>query len=107
VEDAGFLSADDNWLLYATAAGHELLEHAVRSGRRFTTPLRYALAASQPLPAIVLTDTPEPVAAYVVDDRTAAEHAQQGAGEAGVPAWVWRTEHTRPPLPVPRFRPRE
>jgi len=102
VEDAAFLATDANWLPYNSRDGHQLLEDAVSAGRRFTTPLRYGMASSQPLPAIVLTDTPGPVAAYLASDRTEADRAQQAAEEAGVPAWVWRTEHTLPPLPPPR-----
>lgn len=101
VEDAAFLAADANWLPYDTSAGHQLLEEAVAAGRRFTTPLRFAMATSQPLPAIVLTDTAEPVAAYIATGHKAAERAQHAAEDAGVPAWVWRTEHRLPQLPPP------
>lgn len=100
VEDAAFLATDAHWLPYDSTAGHQLL--AAATGRRFTTPLRYGMTTSQPTPAIVLTDTPEPVAAYIANDRKEAERAQQAAEEAGVSAWVWRTGHTIPPLPPPR-----
>jgi hypothetical protein len=101
VEDAAFLSTDPNWLPYDTEAGHDLLEAAVAAQRRFTTPLRYGMAASQPLPVLVLTDTHEPVAAYIASSGPDAERAQQAAQDAGVPAWVWHSDHDLLPLPPP------
>jgi len=102
VEDAAFLTTDAHWLPYDSAAGHQLLDVAVAAGRRFTTPLRYGMVTSQPTPAIVLTDTPEPVAAYIAADGPSADRAQQAAEEAGVPAWVWNTDQALPPLPPTR-----
>lgn len=102
VEDAAFLATDERWLPYATTAGLELLGAAAVAGRRFTTPLRYAMATTHPLPAVVLTDTPDPVAAYIVADHHEAERAQQAAEEAGISVWLWPTEHALPALPAPR-----
>ena len=102
VEDAAFLATDAHWLPYDSAAGYQLLQAAVDSGRRFTTPLRYGMTTGQPTPAVVLTDTAEPVAAYIAADQAAADRAQQAATEAGVAAWVWRPEQPLPPLPPAR-----
>jgi len=99
VEDAAFLATDPNWLPYDSAAAHELLQSAVSAERRFTTPLRYGMAASQSLPVLVLTDTHEPVAAYIASSGRDAERAQQAAQDAGVPSWVWHSDHDLPPLP--------
>jgi hypothetical protein len=101
VQDAAFLATDPNWLPYDSAAAHALLQSAVSAGRRFTTPLRYGMAASHPLPVLVLTDTAEPVAAYIASSGPDAERAQQAAQDAGVPAWVWHSDHDLPPLPPP------
>lgn len=102
VEDAAFLAVNANWLPYDTTAGYELLEATVAAGRRFTIPLRYGAAATPLLPTLVLTDSPEPVAAYTATTSRGAEHAQHAADDAGVPAWIWRSEHALPPLPAPR-----
>lgn len=102
VEDAALLATDAHWLPYDTSPGHQLLQAAVTAGRRFTTPLRYGMPASQPTPTIVLTDTPEPVAAYVAADHAGAARAQQAAEEAGVASWVWNSEHALSPLPRAR-----
>jgi hypothetical protein len=102
VENAALLATDAHWLPYDSSAGHQLLQAAVAAGRRFTTPLRYGMPASQPTPAIVLTDTPTPVATYLAADQAGAARAQQAAEEAGVASWVWSTEHALPPLPPAR-----
>ena len=102
VEDAAFLATDARWLPYDSAAGHRLLNAAVADGRRFTTPLRYAMSANRPTPALVFTDTPEPVAAYMVDDDAGAERAQLAAEEAAVAAWIWHRGREQPPLPPGR-----
>jgi hypothetical protein len=102
VEDAAFLATDAHWLPYDSPAGHQLLQTAVDGGRRFTTPLRYGMATSQPTPVLVLTDTLEPVAAYIVGDHAGADRGQQAAEDAGVTAWIWHSQQDMPPLPPAR-----
>lgn len=102
VEDAAFLATNAQWLPYDSAAGHRLLAAAVADGRRFTTPLRYGMTANQPTPSLVLTDTPEPVAAYIADDNAGAERARAAAEGAAVSAWVWHRGQDIPPLPAAR-----
>ncbi|MFT4011691.1 MAG: DUF1173 family protein [Nocardioidaceae bacterium] len=105
VEDAAFLCTDVNWLPHSTTAEVDLLIAAVDQQRRFTTPLRYGMTSGIPTPSLVLTDTPEPVAAYIAGDRHSADLAEHAAAAAGTPAWVWCTTHPRPDLPTPRLSP--
>ena len=60
------------------------------------------MATSQPTPVLVLTDTLEPVAAYIVGDHAGADRGQQAAEDAGVTAWIWHSQHDMPPLPPAR-----
>lgn len=100
VEDAAFLALDHQWLPYTTSRAHALLADAVAAGRRFTTPLRYDSPANRTLPAIVLTDTPVPVAAYA---DTTPDQITDPADPGAAETWAWSPGATLPPpFPHPR-----
>ena len=96
---------DEHWLPYESEADKLLLDTVISAHRRFTKSLRYNLAASQPMAALVLTDTEPPTAAYVIEDAEDRQVIEALQADTGTDTWTWVVGDPMPPLPPARRTP--
>lgn len=82
----------EQWLPVENLDEFRLLEHLVRTQRRFDKCLRYNLPLSKPLASAVLADTVDPVALFVAvpdaSDQDAADLARRQT-ESAMASWTW------------------
>ena len=78
---------------------------AIHARRRFTKSLRYNLAASQHMAALVFTDTERPTAAYLIEDAEDREAIDALRADTGTDTWAWVIGDPMPPLPPARHTP--
>ena len=100
VQEIALMTVDEHWLPFDTTFDRHLMATAIHQRRRFTRSLRYNLPATAGIAAVVFTDTPAPVAAFVVDDTT----TPIGGTDDRIGRWEWHVETELPDLPEPRFR---
>ena len=104
MEELVLMFVTRNWLPVENAFDLAIVEALSQGGHRFTKPLRYNLAASEPLPSAVVTDVGERGCALFAMRPGASgadrDRAVQLAEEAGLDACIWLVEETEmPPLP--------
>jgi hypothetical protein len=107
VEELTLVLMSPNWLPVEHAHDLNLLRTLSMAGRRFTKGLRYNMDLDRPLATAVLTDTPDPVALYIVpggasDAYTAALNELVDGSRIG--AWIWSAGDGSMPE-LPRARP--
>lgn len=64
IEEPAAMITSREWLPYSTVRSRQVLAAAVAAQRRLIVPLSYGQTTGLAQPALVLTDTPEPVAAF-------------------------------------------
>lgn len=93
LETACLVNVNAGWLPFESVQEHELLDRLAQ--RRFTKGQRYNMPSSRPLASVVLHDTAEPTALYLVPSdasesfQTDIEALAQGSGLTN---WWWRAE---------------
>lgn len=103
-EEVALMVVTENWIPFENLIEKSLLDKLTADGRRFVKGLRYNLADNRPLASVVLSDTPEPVALYVIppaagDDYMQALNELTEGSKLG--SWQWNAEEDMPPIPAP------
>lgn len=95
IEEAALVLVSENWIPYEDSREKELLDALTQQRRSFIKGLRYQLRSTKPMAAAVLTDTVEPTAIYVSDDKTEEYDAelQQLIDESEFASWIWMPGH--------------
>jgi hypothetical protein len=88
IEEPAAMITSSEWLPYFTVRGRKVLTAAVDSQRRFIIPLPYGPTDHSAQPVLVLTDTPEPVAAIT-----------DTAAPPDIDSWIWPAAGPMPALP--------
>lgn len=108
VQEMALMVVDEHWLPVESPHTELLLAAALDADRRFRVGLRYNLPATAVSAAVIFTDTPDPVAAFILGpDDDPASTAELVDAHAGTALWQWRVDDGFPNLPPAQTRPRE
>ncbi|MFP3594879.1 DUF1173 family protein, partial [Chryseobacterium sp. SIMBA_038] len=66
IEEASLMLVNENWIPFESIDERMLVDNLTNQKRRFVKGLRYNLPSTNPLASVVLSDTAEPVAMYVL-----------------------------------------
>ncbi|MDR8956405.1 hypothetical protein FEP76_04924 [Burkholderia multivorans] len=95
---------NENWIPFESIDERMLVDNLTNQKRRFVKGLRYNLPSTNPLASVVLSDTAEPVAMYILpygasdQYRKELRELQEGSN---LKSWQWDTGADMPDMPPP------
>lgn len=104
IEEASLMLVNENWIPFESIDERMLVDNLTNQKRRFVKGLRYNLPSTNPLASVVLSDTAEPVAMYVLpygasdQYRKELRELQEGSN---LKSWQWDTGADMPDVPAP------
>jgi len=102
LETVSLINVNAGYIPFESSDEFDLLE--ALAYRRYSKGLRFNLPGSAPIASVILHDTPEPTALYVVPaDATEAVTTAFGelAADSGLAQWMWNcADGEMPPLPL-------
>lgn len=104
LEEASLVLANENWIPYESVDELMLLTELGKQRRKFTKGLRYNLPSSAPLATVVLSDTENPVAMYIMPYGATDQYTKeigQLIEESALQSWKWETADPIPPFNPP------
>lgn len=102
MEEVALMIVSENWIPFENLVEKSLLDKLTTEGRRFFKGLRYNLADNRPLASAVLSDTPEPVAMYVIPPAAGEDYLKALAElteGSKLKSWQWDAESDMPAIP--------
>jgi hypothetical protein len=102
IEEMALMIVTENWIPFENLTEKSLLDKLTSEGRRFFKGLRYNLADNRPLASAVLSDTPEPVAMYVLPPAAGEDYLKALAElteGSKLKSWQWDAESDMPAIP--------
>lgn len=102
IEEASLMFVNENWIPFESIDEKMLVDALTEQKRRFVKGLRYNLSSANPLASVVLSDTPEPVAMYILpygaSDQFRKELSELQEG-SNLTSWQWDTGADMPDVP--------